>query len=86
MKNTSYNPLELEYAMNPTLIKPLGVKYWFATDKSFKRYNTYQLVEALNKNYTPLSDEEVLERRGSFDGSLENASKVKRRYRPHKQL
>ena len=86
MKNTSYNPLDLEYALNPQLIKPRSVKYWFASDKSFKRYNTYQLVEKLNKDYVPLSDEEILTRRGSQDGSLENAARVKRKYRPHKQL
>lgn len=86
IRNSCYDPLELEYALNPSLIKPKYIKYWFATDKSFKRYNTYQLVEKLNKEYTPLSDEEVLNRRGSSDGSLENATRVKRKYKPHKEL
>lgn len=86
MRNVSYDPLELEYALNPSIIKSQGIKYWFATSASFARYNTFQLVEKLNKDYTPLTDEEVIARRGSSVGSLENASRVKRKYRPHKQL
>ena len=55
MRNTAYNPLDLEYALNPKLVKPLKIKYWFASDDSFKRYNTYQLVEKLNKTYTHIT-------------------------------
>lgn len=86
MKNTCYNALDLEYALNPQLVKPKFTRYWFATDKSFKRYNTYQLVEMLNKNYEPLSNEEILARRGVNEGSLENSTRIKRKYRPHKEL
>lgn len=86
MKNTCYNALDLEYALNPQLVKPKFTRYWFATDNSFKRYNTYQLVEMLNKNYEPLSNEEILARRGSNEGSLENSTRIKRKYRPHKDL
>ena len=80
MINTAYNPLDLEYAFNPKLVKPIGIKYWFADDKSFKRYNTFQLVEKLNKEYTPLSDEEILIRRGSPDGSINSLTRKNRRF------
>lgn len=81
MRNIAYNPLDLEYALNPKLVKPLKVSYWFATNKSFKRYNTFQLVEQLNKSYTPLTDEEILARRGSTDGGIANVTSIKKKYR-----
>lgn len=80
VRNVAYNPLDLEYALNPKLVKPQFTKYWFATNESFKRYNTFQLVEKLNKEYTPLTDEEILLRRGSTDGSIDNLTNKRKKF------
>ena len=39
--NYDYSPLDLEYAVNPELVRPRSKKYWFATDNVFKQYNTF---------------------------------------------
>ena len=82
--NYEYNPLDLEYALNPEIVKPRVKRMWFATDKTFKTYNTYQLVEKLNKEYNPndyLSTKEILDTYGSSDGSKDNSTRLKKRYR-----
>lgn len=83
--NYDYNPLDLEYALNPEMIKPIRKSYWLATDKTFKSYNTYQLVEKLRKNYDVneyLNTEEILATYGGDSSSSINSSpRLKKRYR-----
>lgn len=82
--NYEYNPLDLEYALNPEIVKPLLRRIWFATDKVFKSYNTYQLVDKINKNYNPndfLTTKEILDTYGSNDGFKGNSTRIKRKYR-----
>lgn len=83
--NYDYNPLDLEYALNPEIIRPVAKRYWFATDKTFKTYNTYQLVENLKKNYNAndfLSTEEILATYGAAaEGSKDNSTRIKKKYR-----
>lgn len=70
----AYNPLELEYAYNPEIVKPKSFKMYFCDDKLYNSYNTYQLVEQLNKVYTPLTNDEVLASYGNYNPSIENLS------------
>lgn len=84
IKNFDYNPLDLEYALNPEIIKPKRRRWWFATDKTFRTYNTFQLVEQLNKKYKAtdfLSTSEILETYGSSSGSVENVTNLSRKYK-----
>lgn len=76
----AYNPLDLEYAYNPELIKPKTSMIYFCTDALYNMYNTYQLIEDLNKKYTPISDKEVLDSYGTTQGdiNLVNPRKLKK--------
>lgn len=82
--NKYYNPLDLEYALNPSLIKADFMRLWFATDNSFKMYNTYQLVEQLRKEYNPnmyLSTEEILATYGQDNVNPLLSNKLKKGFK-----
>ena len=68
----AYNPLDLEYAYNPEIIKPKSTQLYFCDNKLYNSYNTYQLVEQLNKKYVPLTNEEVLASYGNYSPSIDN--------------
>lgn len=68
----AYNPLDLEYAYNPEIIKPKSSMIYFCDNNLYSSYNTYQLVEQLNKKYIPLTNEEVLASYGNYSPSVEN--------------
>lgn len=57
----AYNPLDLEFAYNPEIIKPKSHMTFLCTDDMYNSYDSYQIIEDLNKNYTPISDKELLE-------------------------
>lgn len=81
--NENYNALDLEYALNPEYVKSTSLDLWFAEDKHFKLYNTYQLVDKIRKNYKPgmfLNTKEILETYGESSESLPTGS-TKRKYR-----
>lgn len=62
-----YSADSLEYASDPTLVKPLGVRCWFIHDKYFNQYDTYAFVDKLNKSFESgdlRSSQEILELRG----------------------
>lgn len=83
-----FNALDLEYAINPEIVRPRLIRYWFASDSDFKSYNSYQLVEQLKKNYDPddfLSTAEILETYGQSAADLDVVgSGVKKRFRSRK--
>lgn len=82
-----FHPLDLEYAVNPEIVRPRLVRYWFATDKDFKNYNSYQLVEQLVKKYKPndfLSTEEILSTYGDGAVAPEVSNNIKRKFRSGK--
>lgn len=58
-----YDAYELENAQNPALIQPYHKTCWFITNKSFEKYDTYQLVEDIEKkckNGDMLTEEQIL--------------------------
>lgn len=57
----AYNPLDIEFAYNPEIIKPKSRHTFFCSDDDYNSYDSYQIIEDLNKNYTPISDKELLE-------------------------
>ena len=73
----AFNPLDLEFAYNPEIIKPKSKQVYLCTDEMFDSYDSYQLIEDLNKRYTPISEEEILSSYGSTDGGVENLSPKK---------
>lgn len=68
----AYNPLDIEYAYNPEIIRPKSNIIYFCEDKLYKSYNTNQLVEQLNKKYTPITDAEILQSYGNNVVSIDN--------------
>lgn len=62
IEQCDYDAFEAENAVNVTLIKPLKVTVWFATDDDFHSYDSYQLIENLKKNGDDfLSTSEILD-------------------------
>lgn len=79
----AYNPLDIEYAYNPEIIRPKSNIIYFCDDKLYNSYNTYQLVENLNKKYTPITDQEILASYGNNYASIDNLkpNKLTKSYR-----
>ena len=74
---STYDAFELENAINDSLIKPLRVHYWLATDKNYASYNSFQLIESMRKEYEPgkyLFTDEILQKSGS--GDIERVTKT----------
>lgn len=72
-----FHALDLEYAINPNIVRPRLTRYWFAKDEDFNNYNSYQLVEQLKKKYNPndfLSTEEILNTYGGVTPDPEVAN------------
>lgn len=79
---STYDAFELENAINDSLIKPLRVHYWLATDKNYASYNSFQLIESMRKEYEPgkyLFTDEILQKSGS--GDIERVTKWKKKRR-----
>lgn len=80
-----YNALDLEYAVNPEVVKPILTRYWFTRDEDFHAYNSFQLVEQIKKKYDPkdfLSTAEILETYGNAASDIQISNNLKKRYRP----
>lgn len=87
VRNRDFNALDLEYALNPSLVRPRANSYFLATSKLFDSYNTNQLAD-LEKHYVPndfLSTQEILATYGTSDGTLENSTHIKKRYKKNQQ-
>lgn len=82
--NKVFNAIDLEYALNPNIVKSTSLNIWFSKDKDYNSYNTYQLVEQLRKDYNPddyLSTEEILVSYGEATHNKEVATNIKKKYR-----
>lgn len=75
----AFNPLDLEFAYNPEIIKPRSSMLFFCTDDIYNSYDSYQIIEDLNKKYTPISDKEILETYDINSGSVDNINPRKLR-------
>lgn len=83
-----YSALDLEYAINPEIVRPLLTRYWFATDRDFANYNSFQIVEQLRKKYKPgdyLSTSEVLQTYGDNSSDLDVNTNLKKKYRSRRK-
>lgn len=82
-----FSPLDLEYAVNPEIVRPLLTRYWFATNDDFGSYNSFQLVEQLRKKYKAgdyLTTSEILETYGSTGSDLDARPHLNKRGRRHR--
>lgn len=82
-----YDAFSLENAVNPEMIQPLCTKWYYATDKLYKSYDTLYNVEKLKEQLDSgdfLNTAEILESIKN-DGSIENVrNRVRRAYRTRK--
>lgn len=79
-----FNALDLEYAINPEVVRPILTRYWFTRDQDFHAYNSFQLVEQIKKKYDPkdfLSTSEILETYGQSTSDLDAGSHLKKKYK-----
>ena len=65
-----YNADEIEYASDPTMVKPLRRYGYFVKDRDYNSYDTLACVEALERSAREgdmLSEKEILEMRGQLN-------------------
>lgn len=65
-----YDADEIEYASDPTMVKPLRRTGYFITDKDYSSYDTLATVDNLNKSVNEgdmLTEKEILEMRGELN-------------------
>ena len=77
-----YDAWEMENAINPKLIKPIGRRCFFVRNKLFKAYDTTQSITRENTSDF-ISNKEALERKGY---SISNLSIVDRLNKRGKKL
>lgn len=85
-----YEADELEYAADPTLVRPYCRTGFFIFDKDYDAYDTLATVEKLQKSVDAndmMSDEEILALRGSInpDGDMFTPSRKYRRRVKHRK-
>ena len=82
----TFDAYQLENAYNDSLIKPLHVRYWLASDKDFKSYNSFQLIENMRKDYEPnkyLGTAEILQK-ANVNSNPNAVTTYKKRFRRSK--
>lgn len=85
-----YDADEMEYATNPTLVKPFRRTGFFITDKEYNNYDTLATVEQLKKAVDAgemMSEKEILEMRGNMnpdEDALTPSRKLIRRWKKRK--
>ena len=70
MVQNYYDADEMEYASNPTLVKPLRRTGFFIKDRDYNAYDTLAVVEKLKKDVRAgdmMSEQEILEMRGQLN-------------------
>lgn len=79
-----YDAYEVENVVNLSMLRPISVKFWFAKDKDYHSYDSYQLIEQLKKDNEEgnlLSTPEILDTYGSRDGSLSDSTHLKHKFK-----
>lgn len=77
-----YDADEMEYATNPTLVKPFRRKGFFIDDKDFESYDTLATVERLDKSTREgkmMTAEEILTLRGDILGDNDSITTPSKR-------
>lgn len=86
-----YDADEMEFASNPTLVRPLRRKGFFISDKEYNSYDTLATVEKLKKSVDAgemMTEKEILELRGNMNpdtDALTPSRKLRLRLKKRKQ-
>lgn len=88
MVQSEYDADEIEYATDPTMVKPRRRLGFFITDKDYNAYDTLACVDKLKKSVDEndmMSPEEILAMRGDINPDNDNvgrmSKKLRRRYK-----
>ena len=82
-----YNADDMEYASDPTLVKPISRRGWFITNADYGAYDTLATVEQLKKAVDEkdmMSESEILAMRGAINpdnDAIVNSSRKLRKFR-----
>lgn len=78
-----YDVDEIEYATDPTKVKPYKRKCWFIEDKHFAKYNTYELLQTIDKKVNEndfMTEEEILSHLQIPDPNIDGVMKPSKKY------
>ena len=89
MVNCYYDADEMEYALNPTLVKPLRRTGFFISDKDYNAYDTLATVDRLKKAVDSgdmMSESEILAMRGAINPDVDMVSPSRKLKRQRKKM
>ena len=84
-----YDADEMEYAQNPTLVKPYRRTGFFISDREYDAYDTLATVEKLKKAVDKndmLSEKEILEMRGQLNPDMDMVTPTRKFVRRQKKM
>lgn len=84
-----YDADELEYAPNPTIVKPFRKTGFFIRDKDYNNYDTLATVEQLQKAVNEndmMSEKEILELRGEMNPDIDAFTPTRKFMRRRKKM
>lgn len=84
-----YDADEMEYATNPTLIKPYRKTGFFISDKEYNAYDTLATVEQLQKSVDEnkmMTEQEILELRGQINPDMDMVTPTRKFMRKQKKM
>lgn len=79
-----FDPGELEYATNPTMVKPFKRECWFVENKHYAQYDTFELLQDIDKKCSEgdmLTEEEILNNLQMPEPNADGITKPSRSYR-----
>lgn len=83
-----YSADELEYATDPTLVKPYKKKCWFIENKHFDNYDTYEQLQDISKKCETgdmMTEEEILAHLQIPEPNEDGMTRPSRKYRRAKK-
>lgn len=89
MVHEYFNADELEYAPNPTILRPYRRTGFFIFDKSYNAYDTLATVEKLKKSVDKgdmMTDEEILQLRGNLNPDIDMVTPNRKFVRRKKKM
>ena len=79
-----YDASELEYSTNPTMVQPYQRECWFIENKHFALYNTYELLQTIDKKCSEndfMSEDEILAHLQSPEANPDAITNTSKRFR-----
>lgn len=83
MVQNFYSADELEYASDPTLVRPISRRGWFVKDSDFASYDTFATVDKLKRSVDAgemMSEEQILALRGQLNPDNDSISSRSRKF------